>query len=125
MVHPLVDDSDRSHEHSRSCHGVFSENGKAERIDHLRDAVIDLRIDVIRSAGKDYTLDALLLHLLEDSVTFSPDIFLVLAVFGSTCLDRSFRFLVGYCSIVEALDEIPRHSLEVIKRHERIDVVDV
>ena len=87
--------------------------------------MIDLGIDVIRSAGKDYALDALLLHLLEDSVAFCPDIFLVLAVFGSACLYCSLCFLVGYCSIVEALDEIPCHSLEVIKRHERIDVIDV
>ena len=93
MIHPLVDYTYRSLKSAGSCNSVFRKHCKAKGVDHLWDAVIDLRIDVIRPACEDNTLHSLLFHLLQDLNALVADVFLEVEILFSTCFNGSFSFL--------------------------------
>ena len=50
MVHPLVQNDDGALGILQMGDGVLGEDGDAVGIDHLRDAVVDLRIHVVGTA---------------------------------------------------------------------------
>ena len=53
MVGPLVDDAQFLRQVSQGSDAVFRQDGQAQAVDELRDAVIDFRVDVIGTAAED------------------------------------------------------------------------
>ena len=82
--------------------------------------MVDLRITVIRSSGKNDTLKALFLHLLEDLPALCLDVFLVFEVLFGAGLNSLLGFFSRYTEIIEALCKVKRNIIEIIQRHERI-----
>ena len=66
MVAPLVDDLELRGLDRHVVDGVLRDDRQMIALDHLRDAVVDLRVDVVRTADEHDDLLARLLHALED-----------------------------------------------------------
>ena len=62
MVHPLVGYNNRSLHFRKVGNGILGQYGKVIRSNQLRDAVVDFRITVVRTAGKDDTSVTGLFH---------------------------------------------------------------
>ena len=50
MVHPLVGDHDRALDFAEVRHTVLCEDGESEARNHIRNAVVNFRVDVIGAA---------------------------------------------------------------------------
>lgn len=53
MIGPLVDDAEVAVKLPKVGDTVFTEDGESQAVNELRNAVVDFRIDVIRTAAKD------------------------------------------------------------------------
>ena len=124
MVHPLVNNTDRTLESSRNGDTVLTENGKTEGVDHLRNTVMDLRIRVIRTAGKNNTLLACPFEILDDFLTFSSDIRLVLVVLLVSCGNGLYGLCLCNAEISKRDRELLGKGVIVIERQERIEIRD-
>ena len=74
MIHPLIQDGDRTVRCGQVGDGVLGQDCNSVRGDHLRDSVVDLRVNMIGAAGKDDALDMVFFHEFQDFLTFFADI---------------------------------------------------
>ena len=74
MIHPLVQDGDRTIRCGQVGDGVLGEYSYTVGGDHLRDAVVDLRVNVIGTACKDNALDMVFLHEFQDFLSLFANI---------------------------------------------------
>lgn len=126
VVAPLVDDLELRGFDRHVVDGVLRDDRQMVALDHLRDAVVDLRVDVVRTADEQDDLLARLLHALEDLRAVIAHILTVLARARGRPRRRPqqsplLQALMGTELLVESLG----HALLVIDRQERLQEVDV
>ena len=63
VISPLIDDAERARRSVDVRNAVFGEHGKPVRIYHLRHAVVNFGVEVIRSAREHYAVPAVLVKL--------------------------------------------------------------
>ena len=51
VIHPLVVDTDGTLQMSKVCNGVFGKYGDSVAVDHIRDTVVDFRVNMVRTTG--------------------------------------------------------------------------
>ena len=71
MVGPLVDDAQVARELAQGSDAVFGKDGQAQAVDEFRDAVVDFRVDVVRTAAEDDGPLARLFQVTQDFLVMS------------------------------------------------------
>src|SRR5574344_305355 len=84
--------------------------------------MVYLGVCMIRSSCEHNALEMLLFHNLKHSVAFSPYVFFKSEILFRAGINRSLRFLKSYRAVIETLRQILCDRLQIIKRHERIDI---
>ena len=126
VVAPLVDDLELRGFDRHVVDGVLRDDRQMVALDHLRDAVVDLRVDVVRTADEHDDLLARLLHALEDLRAVIAHILTVLRELAVGLVDgRSNLLFLQALMGTELLVESLGHALLVIDRQERLQEVDV
>ncbi len=74
MVHPLVECYNRALRIPEVRNGILGEDGNSIGVDHLRDTVVNLRIDMIWTACEDDAVHMMLFHVLERLASLHLDI---------------------------------------------------
>ena len=74
MVHPLIEYGEGTLRRAKVRDGILRENRKAVGMDHFRNAVVDLRIQMIRPAGQHNALGAGILHEFEYALALCLDV---------------------------------------------------
>ena len=64
MVHPLVEDDQRTLDRIQVRDRVLGEHGKTVGINQLRDAVVDLSVDMVRASCEHDAMSSGLLQIL-------------------------------------------------------------
>ena len=89
VVHPLVQNAKGPLQGSELGDAVLGEDRDAIARDHLRDAVVDLRVDVVGAAGQDDALHVVILDVLENPLALGLDVLPAVCQFlpgGKGCL---------------------------------------
>ena len=94
MIHPLIECDNRALRVAELGDGILGEHGDAVGVDHLRNAVIDLRVDMVRAAGKDDAVHMMLCHVLERLSALHLDILAALGKFLPAGADGVAHFLL-------------------------------
>ena len=74
MVHPLIHGDSRPLNGCQMGNAVFRENGYIIGSDQFRNAVVDLRINMVRASGKHDSTLVIVLHPLKNFFSFSLDV---------------------------------------------------
>ena len=85
MIHPLIQNPYRPFQVPAFCHRRFCQYGKSEGRDDLIDAVIDLRIQMIRSARQDDGIFSVLLYVIDNLIRAFSDISFESRILFSAC----------------------------------------
>ena len=118
MVHPLIGYDERTVHAAQMRHGILGEHGKPVGGDQLRNAVVDLRVQVIGPARKD---DALLMVVLQpgkDLLALSFDILMGSGHFFPAGRRGPADLLRG--KLLKFFDQGVRGDLQAGERHEGI-----
>ena len=92
MVHPLVIDTDRTLNRYQMGNGILRENCHSIAVDQIRDTMVNLRVNMVRTACQNDTPAACLLQILKRLLT----LFLNVLMYGShflPCLVSGFLHL--------------------------------
>ena len=103
---------------------ILREHDHAERADRLRDAVVDLGVDVVRAPGEHDAPAVVLLHVGERLETFLLHVVLEDLVLGVRGLDRGLGLLAAHVRPRELLDDAVDHELVVGEVEVRVHVAD-
>ena len=74
MIHPLVVDTDGTFQMSKVCNGVFGKYGDSVAVDHIRDTVVDFRINMVWTACKNDSAAAGFFQVLQGFLPLFLDI---------------------------------------------------
>ena len=74
MIHPLVQNDDGPFRAAKMGDGVLGQDGDPVGVDHFRNTVVDLGINMVGASGQDDALDMVVLHILQDPLAFLTDI---------------------------------------------------
>ncbi len=105
VIHPLIEHDERPLGGSQVRDGVLGEDGKAVRMNHFRDAVVDLRIQVIRASCQNDALCSGVLHELQNALALGLDVLPVLQELIPSGLSRCQNLTL------RELGEFPRQRL--------------
>ena len=125
VIAPLVHDGEARALDGQMINGVLGKNGQMVALDHLRDAVIDFRIDVIRAADEQNGLLARALEALEDARAVVTHILTVVRELLIGRGSRRLDFLPREVLALEFLREALRHALLVVDWEERLEEGDM
>ena len=126
VVTPLVDDLELRRLDRHVVDGVFRDDGQMVALDHLRDAVVDLRVDVIGATDEHDDLLPRLLDALEDLGAVVAHILAVLGELLVGLVDSLDNLLFLQTLMgAEFLVEARGHALLVVDWQERLQEVDV
>lgn len=70
MIHPLVVDTERTLDLCQVGYRILCQYSNAVAVDQIRDTVMDLGINVIRTAGKDNSSSSCLFQILQSFLPF-------------------------------------------------------
>ena len=85
MVHPLVIDTDGAFQMTKVCNGIFGKYGDSVTVDHIRDTMVDLRVNMVWTACKDDSAASGFFQVLQSFLAFFLDV----------CMD-SCKFFPGF-----------------------------
>ena len=126
MVHPLVGDHDRTLDLAEVGDAVFGQNRKSEARNHIRNAVMNLGIDVIGATRKDNAVLFVLLAPLNGAFALGLDILLDLQKFRPARMCRGAGLCRGNSELLlHNLLELGAQNLFVRERHEGAQEADV
>ena len=74
VIHPLVVDTDGTLQMSKVCNGVFGKYGDSVAVDHIRDTVVDFRVNMVWTACKNDSAAAGFFQVLQGFFTLFLDI---------------------------------------------------
>ena len=69
MIHPLIGNDERTVRFGQMGDGILCQHCKAIRSDQLRNTMVDLFINMVRTSGKDNTFHMVLLHVSQGHLT--------------------------------------------------------
>ena len=121
MIHPLVIDPDRPLDLCKMRDGILGEDGHPVGVDELRYAVIDLRIDVVRTSAEDDPVPAGLLKILNRLLAFFLNVASCCPKFRPSCSGSAAHFL--FRDRGENADQSFRQDLLIRKGKERVHEV--
>ena len=90
VIAPLVHNAELIFGRIHVVHGIFRHDGQVVGLDHLRNAVVDLRVDVVRPAYQQDHGEIFLLGSLQDFFAFVAHVFPVLLQFLVACVHGRF-----------------------------------
>ena len=122
VEHPLVVDTDRALKISELRDRVLGEDSHAVGVDELRDAVVDLRVDVVRSARENNAVAAGLLEIFQCLDSLGLDIASVLRLLFPRRVRRILH--LDLRDVMEDFDEAVCHDLLAGEREERVHEAD-
>ena len=118
VVHPLVIDTERTLERCQMGNRVLRQHAQSVGVDHIRDTVMDFRIDVVRTAGKHDASAAGFFHILKRFLAFFLHIASCSAKFFPTGMDSSTDLILRQTG--ELFDKAVSKHFFTRKRKERI-----
>ena len=119
MIHPLIQDGDRPVRGGQVGDGILRENRDTVGGDHLRDSVVDLRIDVVGASRQNDSLDMVFLHEFKDFFALFADIYAGLLKLLPAGLAGGADLLSGDIGAELSLHSF-RDGADAGKGHERI-----
>ena len=126
VVHPLVGDHDRALDLAEVGDAVFGQNRKSEARNHIRNAVMNLGIDVIGATRKDNAVLFVLFAPLNGALALGLDILLDLQKFRPARMCRGAGLGSGNSEfLLHNLLELGTQNLFVRERHEGAQEADV
>ena len=134
MVHPLVGDHNRTLHLAEVGDAVLGENREAEARNHVRDAVVDFRIQVVGAACEDNAVLFIVYAPLNGALAFGLDVLLNLQELSPARMGRGAGLGSGNSEfLLHNLLKLSRENLLVRERHEgaqeayilRLDLLDV
>ena len=118
VVHPLVIDTERTLERCQMGNRVLRQHAQSVGVDHIRDTVMDFRIDVVRTAGKHDASAAGFFHILKRFLAFFLHIASCSAKLFPSGMNSSTDFILRQTG--ELFDKTIGKHLFTRKRKERI-----
>ena len=125
MVAPLVDDMELLALDGHVIDGVLRENRQMVALDHLRDAVVDFGVDMIRTADEQDGMLTRLLDALENLCAIVAHVLTILCELLVGRIDGRSDFIFRQMFVFERFHEAFRHALFVIDGQERLEKLDV
>ena len=125
MIAPLVDDGEARALDGQMIDGILGKDGQMIALDHLGNAVIDFRVDVIWAPDEQNGLLARALKALEDARAVVAHILTVVRELLIGRGSRRLDFLPREVLALELLGEALRHTLLVVDGQERLEEGDV
>ena len=125
MVAPLVDDMELLALDGHVVDSVLRENRQMIALDHLRDAVVDFGVDMIRTADEQ---DGVLTRLLDAFENLCAIVAHVLAVLRELLvgrIDGRSDFIFRQMFVFERFHEALRHALFVVDGQEWLDKINI
>ena len=126
MVAPLVDDLQPPLVHGDMIDRILGEDRQLVRLDHLRNAVIDLGIDVVRASRKKNCVLSRLGNAVEDLLPVVTHILPILFDLGIARINGGGDLLFpDPLCLAKLLHKPLDHARTVVDRQERLDKANV
>src|SRR5574344_282784 len=126
MICPLVNNAQRAFYTAEMCNAVFCKYGKTETVNKFGNTVIDFRIKMIWTAGKNDSVGTAVDHLFKRVLSFLFNIFAELILLVPCIVYRIFNLLL--CKRRKMRNKLFSKTLSkavpVINRKERIPIED-
>ena len=125
VIHPLIHDIERSFYFVQMRDRIFCQDGNIIGVDQLRQSVIDLRVRVIRTSGKNNSAIAGFIQKLDRLFTFTTHIFSACSKFQPCFVNSSADLICGNRKFFTKLfNQSGRKRLFTLERHKRMHKIN-
>ena len=121
MVHPLIQHADRPVDVISVSYRGLRQHCKTERRNHLVDAVVDLRIQMVRSSRQNDGILVILFDIIDDFIRFFPNIFFKCLIFRSGGRHGGLHFRSPDTHARQLFGQTLHQTLVIIIRQKRMD----
>ena len=125
MVGPLVHNEKRALHLSEMAYAVLSKNGNTVRADHIRNTVVDFRVDMVRTSGKHNAVSSGFFKVFKSFFALLADVFANLFKFFVAVTGSNADFLLGNALLRKMLNQTVRKNLLRLKGKEFVLVNDI